>query len=70
MDGREADIATIYTTPDADEAKNLLASYNVDYVYIGPREREKYGEDGLIKFSDFMEAVFTEGDVTIYRLTR
>ena len=69
MDGREADIATIYTTQDLQEAQNLLARYDVDYVYIGPREREKYGEDGLLKFSEFMEIVFTEGNVTIYRLT-
>ena len=70
MEGREADIAAIYTTPDVEEAKNLLARYSVDYVYIGPREIEKYGKDGLAKFVEFMEPVFTEGNVTIYRLTK
>ena len=44
----------------------LLARYGVDYVYVGPRERDLYGEQGLGKFSSFMETVFSEGGVVIY----
>ena len=55
-----------------EEAQNLLAKYDVDYVYVGPREREKYGTEGLAKFAstDFMEKVFSRDDVAIYRLIR
>ena len=67
FDGREQDVARIYQSPDVEEAKTLLAKYDVDYVYVGPREIEKYGTDGLDKFSSFMEAVFSQGDVVIYR---
>ena len=55
-------------TTDGVLAKNLLAKYDVDYVYVGPREREKYGLEGLDKFESFMEPVFNRDDVTIYRL--
>ena len=67
---RADDVARVYETQDVEEARNLLARYDVDYVYVGAREREKYGEDGLGKFSSFMETVFNEGGVTVYRMTR
>ena len=68
FEGREQDVATIYQTKDVEEAKTLLAWYRVDYVYVGPRERESYGEDGLGKFSSFMDTVFQQDAVTVYRL--
>ena len=68
FDGREQDVARIYQTQEADEARNLLNDYSVDYVYVGPREKEKYGTEGLAKFSAFMDTVFSLGDVTIYQV--
>lgn len=67
FDGREEDVQTVYQTPDTALAVSLLDKYDVDYVYIGQRERDKYGEDGLAKFAEFMMPVFTEGDVVIYK---
>ncbi len=67
--GRPEDIDTIYKTQDVELAKNLLAKYNVDYVYVGPLERRKYGEDGLDKFETFMELFFSEGGITVYQWT-
>ena len=67
---REQDVERIYKTLVPEEAKTLLAKYDVTYVYVGPREREKYGVDGLDKFSSFMEAVFSQDDVVIYRTGR
>ena len=66
--GREQDVARIYETTDPLEARNLLAKYDVDYVYVGPRERSKHGEDGLAKFPDFMDSVFSQDNVEIYRV--
>jgi uncharacterized membrane protein len=68
-EGREQDVAAIYQTLDAEEARTLLAKYDVDYVYLGPRETSKYGEEGIEKFSSFMETVFDEGRVRIFRMT-
>ena len=65
--GREQDVQTIYQTLDISEAVSLLDKYDVDHVYVGSRERSKYGEAGLTKFAEFMTPVFSEADVVIYR---
>ena len=67
FEGREQDVQTIYQTLDISEAVSLLDKYDVDHVYVGPRERTKYGEAGLVKFTEFMTPVFSEADVVIYR---
>ena len=61
-------MARIYQTQSAEEARNLLTKYDVDYVYVGPRELSKYGEYGLVKFPIFMDTVFSQDDVVIYRM--
>ncbi|MDA0769613.1 MAG: DUF2298 domain-containing protein [Chloroflexi bacterium] len=66
--GREADVARIYESLDASETQNLLNRYDVDYVYVSLRERDKYGTEGLEKFSSFMDTVFQQDDVIIYRM--
>ena len=68
FEGREEDVRTIYTTPDASEAVRLLKEYDVQYVMVGPRERASYGLGGLAKFPRIGEAVFESEDVTIYRV--
>ena len=70
FDGRAQDVATIYNTLDPLEAQNLLAKYDVNYVYIGPRERSQYDGPGLDKFPDFMDVVFQQDDVSIYAVRR
>ena len=65
---RQSDVAAIYTTPNSAEAKILLSKYDVDYVYVGPRERLAHDGPGLDKFPDFMDTVFQQDDVTIYKL--
>ena len=67
FEGRERDVQIIYQTLDIGEAVSLLDKYDVDHVYIGARERERYGEAGLAKFAEFMAPVFSEADVVIYR---
>ena len=49
---RENDIATIYTSYDVAEVKRLLDKYNVEYIYIGKCEREKFA--GTINFDGLM----------------
>ena len=65
---RQSDVAAIYMTPDSAEAKILLSKYDVDYVYVGPRERSAHDGPGLDKFPEFMDTVFQQDDVTIYKL--
>ena len=66
FDGREDDVRLIYETLDVEAAKNLLARYDVNYVYVGPRERRTYGTEGMAKFDEFMTRVFARGTVVIY----
>ena len=68
FDSRTRDVTRIYETVDTEVAQNLLEGYNVEYVYVGPREKEKHEGPGLGKFPDFMDTVFQMDDVTIYRL--
>ena len=69
--GRDSDADTIYQTTDRDEARELLEKYDVEYIYVGSLEREKYGEEGLQKFAtrpDRYELVYENEGVCIYRV--
>jgi YYY domain-containing protein len=65
---REPDIETIYNTLDAEQALTLMDKYDITYVYVGPLERSKYEPRALEKFGRFLDTVYTQGGVTIYRL--
>ena len=71
IEGRHADVARIYETHDPEEALALLAKYDVDYIYIGPRELDRHAPSGgLDKFAGFADVIFQQGDATIYRTRR
>lgn len=65
---RPDDVELIYNTTDAGRARSLLEAYEVEYVYVGRLERQKYDEEGLAKFREFMVPVFENEGVTIYRM--
>ncbi len=65
---REQDVADVYESMNWEHAKNLMARYGVEYVYVGPRETAKYGTEGLDKFREFMDVAFSSGGVTIFRV--
>jgi len=64
---REPDIRTLYTTHDVKGALTLLEKYDITYVYAGDLERQTFGSAGLAKFDRFMDPVFHQDGVTIYR---
>jgi YYY domain-containing protein len=64
---REPDIERLYSTEDVLEAIELLEQYNVEYVYIGPEEWDRYPASGLAKFSQLSEVVYDANGVVIYR---
>ena len=70
FDDRTAEVERIYTTLDPAEAQLILYKYDIDYVYIGQRERDKYGIEGISKFDAIADAVFTDpnGEAIIYRV--
>ena len=70
FDDRTAEVERIYTTLDPAEAQVILYKYDIDYVYIGQRERDKYGIEGIPKFDAIADAVFADpnGEAIIYRV--
>ena len=70
FDDRTAEVERIYTTLDPAEAQAILYKYDIDYVYIGQRERDKYGIEGITKFNAIADAVFADpnGEAIIYRV--
>lgn len=77
---READIVTIYTSGDENLTLELLKKWHVDYVIFGPTEHnyiQRLCVDQsrrcnlatvLRKFDQSLIPVFTEGQMTIYRV--
>jgi uncharacterized membrane protein len=77
---REPDIATIYTSSDGQVTLDLLHKWGVDYVILGGPEmsyiQHVCSQSGsgcspsiaLRKFSQVLEPVFTQGQMTIYKV--
>ena len=65
---RPLEVARLYSTPVWDEAQFFIEKYDIEYVYVGRVERELYNLEGLLKFREFMDVVFDNGGVTIYRV--
>ena len=67
FDRRAKHIDAIYQSPDVKQVQLLLKEYNVTYIYVGQLERAKYEAESLQKFNTFMDTVFQNEGVTIYR---
>jgi len=59
-------VQTIYTGP-GNEQVALLTEYDVEYVYVGPTERSKYGQITVDDLTG-VEPVHRSGDVVIYEV--
>ena len=70
FDDRAFEVERIYTSLYPGEAQLILYKYDIDYVYIGRREREKYGIEGIPKFDAIADLVFADpnGESAIYRV--
>ena len=66
--GRREDVDQIYRSEDLDQVETLLEKYDVTFVYIGRLEKEMYGADVGEKFADFMDVVFENEGVVIYKI--
>ena len=69
--GRDTDADTIYQTTDEAEARELLEKYDVEYIYVGARERERYEAQGLDKFAQSpqsYELVFEDDGARVYHV--
>jgi uncharacterized membrane protein len=71
VSGRDRDVDTIYNNPDGDEAFSLLRKYNVEYIYVGKLEKERYLAESLLKFASYPERyklIYENQGVVIYEV--
>ena len=67
VDRRNSDVRTLYEG-STDEQSALLDRYDVEYVYVGPVERNSY--DLTVTDHPDLEAAFQQGDVIVYEVQR
>ncbi len=65
---REEALTAIYQGNDLDQTAGVLQEYGVDYVVVGPRERETYGvsQVTLARFDRLMRRVYENEGLIIY----
>ncbi|MCB8981079.1 MAG: glycosyltransferase family 39 protein [Ardenticatenaceae bacterium] len=73
IDQRIRDVATLFNTTSIVEAQNILARYDVSYVYVGQLEWVLYSPDGLNKFNQMtemglLEEVYRNAGTSIYKV--
>ncbi|MCH7607659.1 MAG: glycosyltransferase family 39 protein [Chloroflexi bacterium] len=69
---RVRDVGEMYGTQDPRRLMQLLATYEVAYVYVGPAERANFPEAGIAKFAALaggeLELFFANDAVQVYRV--
>ena len=63
---RLGDIDTLYATADWNTAREIIARYNIRYVFVGNLERGKPLREE--KFQDHLQVAFQRGNVTVYEV--
>ena len=71
--GRANDVILFYSTPDVQQALNILRTYEVQYVIVGPLERAYYDPAGIEKFdlmvqNGFLREVYRNPGAVIYEM--
>jgi uncharacterized membrane protein len=64
---RVADVDDLYTGDPTTRAR-VLRTYDVDYVWVGPAERARYGDALAVGEGPGLRAVHQSGSVTIYEV--
>ncbi|HRW09422.1 MAG TPA: hypothetical protein P5121_30180, partial [Caldilineaceae bacterium] len=70
--GRDQALETIYRGGSPVQIAQTLAQWQIDYVYVGPSERSRYGltPQGERNLATAMDLAFEMGDVRIYQRRR
>jgi uncharacterized membrane protein len=64
---RKDDIQLIYTTKSVDILREMIEKYEIEYVYVGEKERE-YKEMNEELFKNNFPVVYNVGSTTIYKV--
>lgn len=60
---RQNDIAQIYTSSDMTAVSSLLDKYDVEYIYIGPKEYSDYGQIDVDKLASLGSVVYRDNEI-------
>lgn len=61
---RSNDIDLLYTGSE-EEAKKIIEKYDIEYIFFGQREKEKYGEERETEITKLGEIVYNGGAVIV-----
>jgi YYY domain-containing protein len=67
--GRREALEALYARSEGADLDRLLEAWRIDFVFLGPAERRRYGVDSAreARLARSMDVAFAEGDVRIYR---
>jgi uncharacterized membrane protein len=66
---RITDVQTLYESSDINVTKSLIRKYDVQYVYLGDLERDKYPNLNEEKWDQLGTIIYHQGDTKIYKIT-
>ena len=61
---RQKDVMTVYTSDDIGEIKALIDRYDIEYIYVGPGEYEKYGFVDTDRLTALGRIVYRDNDIS------
>jgi len=67
LNQKSEEIRTIYTSTEESQVRSLIQRYDISYIFVGSKEKEKYGtdlNDGMIQ--SLGEIVFTDASSGTY----
>ncbi len=69
---REHDVTQIYQSLDVKQVRDLLDKYNVDYVFVGNSERDRYNlsTTQVKKFNKLGQIVFQQGSMQVFQVSQ
>lgn len=67
---RSEEVKTFYTTKIEEEAWTVIKKYDIQYIIVGPQEREKFEEINETLLNTLGMKVFSTGDVYVIQTNR
>ena len=61
---REQDIQTIYTSDNIDQVRSLIDKYDIKYIYVGPKEYEKYSFTDTSRLESLGRVVYRDNEIS------
>jgi uncharacterized membrane protein len=65
---RQHDVDAIYTSTNQQQVVNTMKRYHAQYLYVGLLEHIRYPNSNMERFKAFMQVVYQNNNVTIYKL--